>query len=705
MLSLAANPVIEIPVGLIDPSPLNPRKDFSGLMELAESLRAGQIEAIIVRPLLRSAGASQGTALLRGAGEPQRYEIANGERRWRAAVAGGLPTLGAKVRELTDAEMLDIILGSGATGNVHELNPLEEGDGYAKAMQVMALTTRGVAEHFRRDKMHVTQRVALLGLPDEAKAMVIEGTLLPSTAWLIARIPDPLKRVEHAPAILHSALGVMSYREAKAYIERAVCRALKGAPFAVDDRALVAEAGACTECPFNTANDREAYGDTSANRCMSPGCFERKVAASRARVLAEEKKAGKEPLTAEVNALVFPPEGKGLAWNSGHVEFSRAVPVDLLKAEVASGSRKPTWRELCEDRVTVHVGIDQEGRAVDVVKLEDALTAVPAEELAIFKDEVVRKHNLKMRSTPAVYSTGAPRASAPNSFAETEQAETELREKAARAAKKRDKKSRAWLDDLVTGIEGMAAAGKPAWGGGTGDAGGSGYTYWSLMFELMLRAIGDDDVRFVCEVFGVDDFKEVAKVDGVAARKALTDFAGTLSGGKCGALVTAMTIAPWLRAEGPEAAFVKEWHGAFVEIDESERAKIQTPKAKKAPAISSEEGKQLAELVKAYAAGEGMSPQRCAEEFKMTIEDVCGALQLDLHAVRNVASQLRQDCEAAFAAAGLATITPMNRITKTVTAQRVKEFAEITRPEDFRRLLAMLSRKAPAKVVAASEEE
>jgi ParB/RepB/Spo0J family partition protein len=660
MLSLAATPVTEISVDLIDPSPLNPRKHFAGLEELAESLKIGQLEAIIVRVHPQN---------------PGRFELANGERRWRAAKLAVKATLDSKVRELTDSQMLDIMLGSGAGGNVQQLDPLEEAAGYAKAMEVMNLPLRGVAEHFHRDETIVRQRVALLELPAWAKDLVTSGELKPTVGWLIGRIPDPEKREAAAQAICKSPLGVLSFREAKKYIDENICRALGDAPFAREDAALVPEAGSCTACPFNTANDREAYGDTSANRCMAPACFEKKVAAARARVLAQETEAGKKPLKVEVNAEVFPPGAKGLAWNSGHVEFSKRPPADLLKAEVA---KVPTWRELCGDRVTVRVGIDQSGRAVDVVKLDDALAAVPPEEVAIFRDEVIRKHQLA-KTAP---ETRAERSA---SQLQTEQAEQKLREKADRQAKLREKKGRAWLDDLVLCLEGLAASKKPAW---------ASYTYWSLMAELMLRAVGDDDVRFVCELFGV----EVGEPG--AERAALKEWLGQISGDKCGAVVTALTIAPWLRAEGPDAPFVTEWHGAFLtEKKEDAAAGAETAKASSPmpPTISKAESDQLAQLVKAYGAGEGMSPQRCAEEFGMPLADVCGALQLDARAVQNVVTQLRQDAEEAFVAAKIVTPGTRNRVVKTGTGGRVKEFENLTRPEDFRKVISMLAAKVNTK--------
>jgi ParB/RepB/Spo0J family partition protein len=631
MVSLASTPVTEIPIALIDPSPLNPRTHFSGLEELAESLKVGQIDAIIVRAHPQ---------------KPGRFELANGERRWRAAGIAGKTTLEAKVRELSDSQMLDIMLGSGADGNVEKLNPLEEATGYARAREVMGLSLRGVADHFHRSLFYVQQRVALLGLPADAKAMLVDGRLQINTAWLIARIPDPVKRAEHAPSILKSPLGVMSYKDAKGYIERNVCRSLDDAPFSRDDKNLVPDAGACTGCSFNTANDRETYGDTSTNRCMSPACFENKVGAARARVLAQEEKAGKKPLAPEVNAQVFPSDAQGLAWNSGHVEFSKRPPEDLLKGDVTP-TKAPTWRELCGDRVTVHVGIDQAGRAVDVVKLDEALAAVLPEEVAIFRDEVVRKHSLA-KSAP---STKAERST---SQLEKESTEQKLREKAERAAKLRQKKARAWLDDLVLALEARAAAKKPAWGS---------YVYWSLMFERMLASIGDEDVVFLCDLFGAAGAGDT--------RQALGDIVGKLSAGKCGALVTAMVLAPWLRAQGPDAAFVTEWHDAFL-VEEGASADVAEDDV----------------------------------ECRKSAGDVVANGTLNMAVSADVTPCSASLCMAAFEAAGITTAQARNRITKTATTGRVKTFDAITAAEDFEKVTAMLARagKATSKPAAVASD-
>lgn len=76
--------VREIPIGLIDPDPEQPRKAFdqAKLLELAESIKA---HGIIQPVVLRTAG--------------DRFELIAGERRWRAASLAKLDTVPAIIRD------------------------------------------------------------------------------------------------------------------------------------------------------------------------------------------------------------------------------------------------------------------------------------------------------------------------------------------------------------------------------------------------------------------------------------------------------------------------------------------------------------------------------------------------------------------------------------------------------------------------------
>ena len=85
----------EIPIDLIEPSPLQPRTVFdeAKLAELARSITANGV----VQPLL-----------VRRRGD--RFELIAGERRWRAAQLAGLSKVPAVVRNVSDDKVLELAL-------------------------------------------------------------------------------------------------------------------------------------------------------------------------------------------------------------------------------------------------------------------------------------------------------------------------------------------------------------------------------------------------------------------------------------------------------------------------------------------------------------------------------------------------------------------------------------------------------------------
>src|SRR6187401_253303 len=90
----AEEELARIPVDLLQRGRYQPRLDMrpESLQELADSIRAqGVVQPIIVRPL----------STVRP-GEPMRYEIIAGERRWRAAQMAGLHNVPAVIRRVGD---------------------------------------------------------------------------------------------------------------------------------------------------------------------------------------------------------------------------------------------------------------------------------------------------------------------------------------------------------------------------------------------------------------------------------------------------------------------------------------------------------------------------------------------------------------------------------------------------------------------------
>jgi len=171
-----------VPLGRLHPSPLNPRRAFdpAALAELADSICAqGVLQNLIVRP--RPGGGDE-------------FEIAAGERRWRAArlaVADGrLPAdfaLPVAVRALDD----DSVVATGLAENAarHDLRPLEEARAYRR-LRAAGAATEHIARLAGRSQRHVQLRLDLLQrLAPEGLAALEAGAITPEQARELCRAP------------------------------------------------------------------------------------------------------------------------------------------------------------------------------------------------------------------------------------------------------------------------------------------------------------------------------------------------------------------------------------------------------------------------------------------------------------------------------------------------------------------------------------
>jgi ParB family chromosome partitioning protein len=151
----------ELPVDLITPNPRQPRRRFDeqALAGLAASLGArGVLQPVLVRP--RAGGT---------------FELIAGERRWRAAKLAGLERIPALVRPRGDAEALELALIENMARE--DLNPIEEARACAALVEELSLTREDVGLRVGRGRVAVSNLLRLLDLPDEALALIEDGTL------------------------------------------------------------------------------------------------------------------------------------------------------------------------------------------------------------------------------------------------------------------------------------------------------------------------------------------------------------------------------------------------------------------------------------------------------------------------------------------------------------------------------------------------
>src|SRR5690606_16072061 len=122
----------EVPIEYLRANPYQPRHVFreEDLADLAASIREkGVLQPILVRSV---------------SGETDRYEIIAGERRWRAAQQAQLHQVPILIKELTDAESLEVAI----IENVQraDLNAVEEAAGYERLMKQFEYTQDQVAK-------------------------------------------------------------------------------------------------------------------------------------------------------------------------------------------------------------------------------------------------------------------------------------------------------------------------------------------------------------------------------------------------------------------------------------------------------------------------------------------------------------------------------------------------------------------------------
>ena len=140
----------------ISPNRLQPRNYFDDtkLEELVTSIEEhGVLQPVVVQK------ADSG------------YELIAGERRWRASKKLGLKKIPAVIREVSDAQSLEIAI----IENIHrqDLNPIEEAEAYARLANEFALTQEMVAKKVGKSRTAVANTLRLLKLSRKIKEDLI----------------------------------------------------------------------------------------------------------------------------------------------------------------------------------------------------------------------------------------------------------------------------------------------------------------------------------------------------------------------------------------------------------------------------------------------------------------------------------------------------------------------------------------------------
>lgn len=190
-----------LPLSEIEPDKEQPRKKFDeeALGELASSIAEhGVLQPILVRPSPTGG-----------------YLIVAGERRWRAARMAGLTEIPAAIREITDAQAMEIALIENLQRE--DLDPVEEAMGYKQLMERCGYTQEAAAKRLSKSRSAVANSLRLLGLPPLVLAVLRTGQLSAGHAKAILSLPEAADREAASTAIIRDGLNV---RQAEALCKK-----------------------------------------------------------------------------------------------------------------------------------------------------------------------------------------------------------------------------------------------------------------------------------------------------------------------------------------------------------------------------------------------------------------------------------------------------------------------------------------------------
>lgn len=191
------NSASEIPVERITANPYQPRRTFTqeSLEELAQSIaQHGLLQPIVVRPHLG------------------RYQLAVGERRWRAAKLAGKESIPAVVMDLTDRQLAEIALVENIQRE--DLNPIEEASAFSQLIRDFNLTQEVLANRVGRSRSAIANTLRLLNLAPPVQRMVAEGGLSPGHARTLLSL-EASQQLAAAEKIIADGLTVRDAEKKK----------------------------------------------------------------------------------------------------------------------------------------------------------------------------------------------------------------------------------------------------------------------------------------------------------------------------------------------------------------------------------------------------------------------------------------------------------------------------------------------------------
>ena len=170
------NNINKLPITDLTRNKFQPRKNFNkeSLDDLTNSIKErGVIQPIIVRT---------------SEDNKNKYEIIAGERRWLAAQNAGFHEIPVVITEVNDLKSLEFAIVENVQR--HDLNPIEEANGYQKLIQKFGYDQEKVARFIGKSRSHIANCLRLLTLPKEVLELIENNKLSQGHAKILVGLEN-----------------------------------------------------------------------------------------------------------------------------------------------------------------------------------------------------------------------------------------------------------------------------------------------------------------------------------------------------------------------------------------------------------------------------------------------------------------------------------------------------------------------------------
>ncbi len=264
----------KIPLDLVKPSPMNPRKTFDeeAIKELADNIdKQGLIQPITIRPTAYEDQIDEASGEVFSA--PTDYEIVCGERRYRAfcllkakednlnieRVAAHrkkydrFQSIPSMIREMSDDEAFEAMI----TENLQrqDVDPMEEAFAFSQLIK-NGKTAEEVALKFGKSIRFVQDRCKLNSLIPELMLAVKEDKMSIAAAMIICKLDEEGQKKYHSQ--YSNNYQGFTKSNAQIFVDNLFMNLNKSLWYQSDNQADEDFAGGCgtqcSQCPLNTAN-------------------------------------------------------------------------------------------------------------------------------------------------------------------------------------------------------------------------------------------------------------------------------------------------------------------------------------------------------------------------------------------------------------------------------------------------------------------